>query len=81
MTAFIVTRAALAAATALAGEQFTVPLSPDGLEPITHWGCNWVNCPHAVADALAALAGCVVATEWAAARDSAGLQALRPAPD
>lgn len=64
MTAIIVTLAAQPAAEAVAGPQWSVPLSSSGDYPATHMGCNWVGVPAAITDALAEIEGVEMGPVW-----------------
>ena len=76
MTAIIVTQAALPAAEAVAGMQWSVPLSASGGEPATHMGCNWVNAPQGVLDALAQIDGVSMGEDFLALCASLGLSLI-----
>jgi len=81
MTAFIVEADALGLAQAIAGAEFTVPLSADGIEPATHWGCNWAGCPAEMASALAQIGGLSRAEDWHALCQTMALAIIQPAGD
>jgi len=81
MTAIFVESENLSDAERVIGSPFTVPLSADGSEPASHWGCNWENCPATVLEALAGVIGCTIAESWPAGLEVTGLAVIRARPD
>ena len=76
MTAIIATQASLLAAEAVAGAQWTVPLSATGAEPATHMGCNWVNAPQDILDALTPIEGVSIGDNFWALCATLGVQII-----
>lgn len=78
MTAIIVSTEDLPNAITVCGDQFTVRLSANGDEPVTHFGCNWVNCPEELVSELAEISGITLGKSWEQTCASAGVQVINP---
>lgn len=78
MPAIIVTEHSLSEAIAIAGYQFSVPLSATGLAPAKHWGCNWEGCPAETLLALAAVPDIAIAADWQLLCADLGVRGLTP---
>lgn len=76
MTAIIVTAEALPDAEAIAGEQWTVPLSGAGDGPVTHMGCNWIGCPPEIEAALEHVNGAVMGLDFWGLYSDLGLSVI-----